>query len=585
MLYGRRSLELKTEVRKIWPDMALGDEISSGSYGQVFNADWNGTEYALKAVRLRLTDSEYAALPPVQHIPDDSNEIAPEEPLRAYLNEVRILRRLRHHPHIVWIEDSAVLKLENEPSCYLLILMEKLESFTEYISRCKITEDLVRRIGIHLCLALEECERLSIMHRDIKPSNILTDREGNFLLADFGQARVLEKSAGSLSVQGTDSYIAPEVHNRFSHDRQYDHRADLYSLGIVLYELLNHRRLPLMDPDGTAENLRDYRREKNLAIAGRLDGAPLPPPCEASEKMAALLLKACSYAPEDRFQTAKAFRTALETGEIPPETVEEPPSDEASPSNEEPSAAEEAPQEGKHTGRTIVFPLLAVLLLTAAGLLYYIKFNPAAGNSETVMALEEAGLTDHVIEFTDTTLETVIRKKAGKKTGNVMLSDIWDWDTFSCCQPYEGARDTDLSYIDDSLWGKPVTDISCLQELTNLTALYLSGNSPRDLSRLQNLDALETLDLRGCTLESLDGIQNIPNLTSLNLANVKDLAQEDYQVLAEMKQLKSLDLKNTGVMDLSFLHGMDALEELDLSGNPIEDYSPADALGIKYTVD
>ena len=135
-------MELKTEVRKIWPDMALGDEISSGSYGQVFNADWNGTEYALKAVRLRLTDSEYAALPPVQHIPDDSNEIAPKEPLRAYLNEVRILRRLRHHPHIVWIEDSAVLKLENEPSCYLLILMEKLESCTEYISRCKITEDL-----------------------------------------------------------------------------------------------------------------------------------------------------------------------------------------------------------------------------------------------------------------------------------------------------------------------------------------------------------------------------------------------------------------------------------------------------------
>ena len=81
-------MELKTEVRKIWPDMALGDEISSGSYGQVFNADWNGTEYALKAVRLRLTDSEYAALPPAQHIPDDSNEIAPKEPLRAYLNEV-----------------------------------------------------------------------------------------------------------------------------------------------------------------------------------------------------------------------------------------------------------------------------------------------------------------------------------------------------------------------------------------------------------------------------------------------------------------------------------------------------------------
>ena len=581
-------MELKAEVRNIWPDMALGDEISSGSYGQVFNANWNGADYALKAVRLRLTDSEYAALPPVQHISDDSNETAAEEPLRDYLNEVRILRRLRHHPHIVWVEDSAVLKLEKEPSCYLLILMEKLEPCTEYISRCKITEDLVRRIGVHICLALEECERLSIMHRDIKPSNILVDKDGNFLLADFGQARVLEKSAGSLSVQGTDSYIAPEVNNRFSHGQRYDHRADLYSLGIVLYEFLNHRRLPLMDPGGTAENLRDYRREKNFAIARRLDGAPLPPPCEASEKMAAVLLKACSYAPEDRFQTAKAFRTALETGEIPPETVESMSSNEASPSDEIPAVSEEAPQKGRHAGRTIllsVVSLLVVLLLAAAGLLYYAKTAPAAGKAETIQALEEAGLTDHPIDFTDTTLETVIRKKAGKKTGNVMLSDIWDWDTFSCCQPYEGARDTDLSYIDDSLWGKPVTDLSCLQELTNLTALYLSGNSPQNLSRLRDLDALETLDLRGCTLESLDGIQDIQNLTSLNLANVKGLDQEDYQVLADMKQLKSLNLKNTGVTDLSFLQGMDALEELDLSGNPIRDYSPADALGIKYTVD
>ena len=204
---------------------------------------------------------------------------------------------------------------------------------------------------------------------------------------------------------------------------------------------------------------------------------------------------------------------------------------------------------------------------------------------ETVRAMEEAGLTDHVIDFTDPTLETVIRKKAGRETGNVMLSDLWNWDTFSCCQPYEGARDTDLSYIEDSLWGKPVTDLTVLQELTNLTALYLSGNSPRDLSLLRNLDALETLDLRGCTLESLDGVQNISSLTSLNLANVKGLTQEDYQVLADMKQLKYLNLQNTGVTDLSFLQGMEALEEVKLRGNPVQDYSPADAMGIHYITD
>ena len=568
-------MELKAEVRKVWPGMELSEELGHGSYGQVYSVEWRGTAYALKVAPLRLTDAEHKALPPVLHISDEHSDDFPEELLNGFLNEVRILHKLRDNPHIVWIEDAAVLRMENSVSCCLLILMEKLESFTDYISSEKITEALVKKLGIHLCLALEECERLSVIHRDIKPSNILVDKEENFLLADFGQAKVLERSAGSLSVQGTDSFIAPEVNNRM----RYDHRADIYSLGIVLYKFLNNRRLPFLDPSGNSDGPIGYKRQIDLAISRRLDGEPLPPPCDASEKTAAIILKACSYAPEDRFQTAKAFRTALETGELPPVSMEEQLCDDV------PAAPEKASGKDRHASRTILLLLLAVFILAAAGLLYYKKTGPAAGNMETVRAMEEAGFTDHVIDFTDPTLETVIRKKAGKETGDVMLSDLWNWDTFSCCQPYEGARDTDLSYIEDSLWGKPVTDLTVLQELTNLTALYLSGNSPRDLSLLQELDALETLDLRGCTLESLDGIQNIPNLTSLNLANVKGLTQEDYQVLTNMKQLKYLNLQNTGVTDLSFLQGMEALEEVDLRGNPVQDYSPADAMGIHYITD
>ena len=237
-----------------------------------------------------------------------------------------------------------------------MILMEKLESFTDYISSEKITEALVKKLGIHLCLALEECERLSVIHRDIKPSNILVDKEENFLLADFGQAKVLERSAGSLSVQGTDSFIAPEVNNRM----RYDHRADIYSLGIVLYKFLNNRRLPFLDPSGNSVGPIGYKRQIDLAISRRLDGEPLPPPCDASEKMAAIILKACSYAPEDRFQTAKAFRTALETGELPPVSMEEQLCDDV------PAAPEKALGKDRHAIRIILLLLLTVFILAAA---------------------------------------------------------------------------------------------------------------------------------------------------------------------------------------------------------------------------
>ena len=567
-------MELKTEIRKVWPDMELGEELDQGSYGHVYNANWQGTEYALKIIPLTLTKAEYEVLPPVLHVSEEGTAALPAEIRNGLLREVRILQKLRDNPHIVWVEDSAVLKSESRRFCWLLILMEKLTSLGEYISRGQITEELIVKLGSHICRALEACEELSILHRDIKPSNILVDGEGNFLLADFGQSRMLERSVSRLSVQGTDSFMSPEV----SEHKRYDHRADIYSLGLVLYVFLNHRMLPFMDDKSIRELAIHYDRQKYLAISRRMDGTPLPPPCDASEEMAAVILKACSYNPEDRFRTAKAFRIALETKELPPEPEEAPPSMEAADSAE-------APEADRHKKRILAYSLPVLLLLVILGLTCYSLYAPAAGNTETAAALTEAGLTDHVVEFTDPTLETVIRKKVGRENGDIMLSDIWSWDTFSCCQPYEGARDTDLSYIDNSLWGHPVTDVSCLGELTNLETLYLSGNSPRDLSQMQDLDALETLDLRGCTLESLDGLQNLQNLTSLNLANVKGLKEEDFQVLTEMKQLKYLNLQNTGVTDLSFLEGMDALEELDLRGNPIRDYSPADTMGIYYIAD
>ena len=64
-------MELKAEVRKVWPGMELSEELGHGSYGQVYSVEWRGTAYALKVAPLRLTDAEHKALPPVLYISDE----------------------------------------------------------------------------------------------------------------------------------------------------------------------------------------------------------------------------------------------------------------------------------------------------------------------------------------------------------------------------------------------------------------------------------------------------------------------------------------------------------------------------------
>jgi serine/threonine-protein kinase len=106
--------------------------------------------------------------------------------------------------------------------------------------------------------------------------------------------------------------MAPEIYR----GERYDSRADLYSLGIVLYKLRNHNRLPFLSLD---KQLITYRDKEN-ALTKRMDGEELPPPAEAGDIFAQVILKACAFNCKDRFSNAKEMRKALEdvrAGKIP----------------------------------------------------------------------------------------------------------------------------------------------------------------------------------------------------------------------------------------------------------------------------
>lgn len=215
------------------------------------------------------------------------------------VREIRAMIDLRSHPAIVPCEGFDVIQYEEDGSWEIDIRMQKLDSLANWIRAENIDPEDVIRMGISLSDLLVVCEEKKILHRDIKPANIFVDQLNNFKLGDFGLARVITE-AGSMHSKGvgTEAFMAPEVFN----GSKYDHRADIYSLGLVMYWLLNRQNMPFFR-EGSS---------RSQAIARRLAGEPLPELPEVDPVLDIIIRKACDPDPDKRWKTAAEFRNALQ---------------------------------------------------------------------------------------------------------------------------------------------------------------------------------------------------------------------------------------------------------------------------------
>lgn len=219
-------------------------------------------------------------------------------------DEIKIMTDMKGFPHIVNCEDYKVIRYENEIQWDILIRMELLMPIQAYIQEHAISEADVLRMSRELVQTLELFESKGIIHRDIKPDNIFVDNYGNFKIGDFGIARICDKASADLSKKGTENYMAPEVF----HGKDYDHTVDIYSLGLVLYKLLNNNRLPFYPETGSYSEW-----DMQQALIDRLSGKKeLPPPCAASEEFGKIVLRMCAHDPAERYQNAKEILEDLE---------------------------------------------------------------------------------------------------------------------------------------------------------------------------------------------------------------------------------------------------------------------------------
>ena len=287
------------ELRRLEPLFGtwyLEREIGEGSFGKVYalkKTDF-GNDYfsALKLISIPRSRSEISALRS-EGMDEDSIRTHYEQAVADVVSEFNLMAQFRGNSNIVSYEDHMVLPREDGYGYDVFIRMELLDSLVDILTEKQFSRKDVILLGIHLCRALELCQKYNIIHRDIKPENIFRSKHGDFKLGDFGIARMAEKTTGDMSKKGTYTYMAPEVYK----DEPYGSGVDLYSLGIVLYRLLNGNRTPFLPAYPAPISHTD--REK--ALARRMSGERIPSPTGTEGRLMEIVMKAVEYKSEDRF--------------------------------------------------------------------------------------------------------------------------------------------------------------------------------------------------------------------------------------------------------------------------------------------
>ena len=339
------------QIAKLFPQLEILELLGQGGMGAVYKARQPSLD-RLAALKI---------LPPK----------SAEDPgfAERFNREARALARL-NHPNIVAVYDFG------QAGSMPYFLMEYVEGWTlrEVVRSGRLSPSDTIGIVMQICEALQFAHDEGVVHRDIKPENILLDQKGRVKIADFGIAKVLDRPSrdisltGAKDVVGTAPYMAPE---QLENPASVDHRADIFSLGVVFYELLTGE-LPLGKFQAPSQKVQ---------VDVRLDE---------------VVLHTLEKEPARRYQHASEVKTDVENiaatpSEGAPPLVEPPPPP--------PAPAAAPPRAGMSTGGKVAIMVgalgLAALVLVVAltGLLYVRARKHVQVSAATAISLANSNAT------------------------------------------------------------------------------------------------------------------------------------------------------------------------------------------------
>ncbi len=247
-----------------------------------------------------------------------------EEARTMFYKEAQMVAQELDHPNIVKVYDFG----EHKGRFYIVMYYVNGITLDVYIrERGKLPINEALKITVEVLKALDYAHRKGIVHRDIKPSNVMLSTDGRIYLLDFGIADIVMGSARKEKrIPGTPEYMAPEQFRG-----RWDHRSDIYSVGVILYEMLTGKTPYYLDEKDLAyikKKSKDPKQEKNESIwvlQKKVFSGEAPPPSHFNSQIPPqvdeIVMKAIDKIPSERYQSASEFISAiLNTGMIEDES-------------------------------------------------------------------------------------------------------------------------------------------------------------------------------------------------------------------------------------------------------------------------
>jgi len=343
-------------VRVAFPHLEILELIGQGGMGCVFKARQPQLNrvVALKLLPEALSsDAAFAA---------------------RFAREAQALAALSH-PNIVTVHDFG------QSGGFYFLLMEFVDgvNLRQALRAGRFTPEQALAIVPPICEALQFAHEHGIVHRDIKPENLLLDKNGRVKIADFGIAKIVGTApTADEKAAGTPRYVAPE---QLADPQKADHRADIYSLGVVLYELLTGELPPeKFEPPS-----------HKVAIDVRLDE---------------VVLRALEKSPAMRWQTAAAIQTQLDT-------IRQTPA---------------APNPTRSSRTAVVATLVLALIVAVGSISVLMRENPRAAENPTLLdslppVVVQTYPASGAVDVAPGEME--LRVRFSKK----MMDQSWSWTT------------------------------------------------------------------------------------------------------------------------------------------------------------
>ena len=352
-LASRFALPTNEELVSLFPGLEILGLVGQGGMGAVYKARQPHLD---RIVALKLLPPEVGRDPTFAE---------------RFAREARTLARLSHN-NIVHIHDSG------QAGGLFYFIMEFIDgvNLRQAMLAGQITPEKALAIVPQICDALQYAHEEGVIHRDIKPENVLLDKRGRIKVADFGLAKLVGNTPADFTLTGTSQamgtlhYMAPE---QMDQPQSVDHRADIYSLGVVFYELLTGR-LPLG---------RFALPSEKLQIDIRLDE---------------VVLKTLEREPERRYQRVSEVKTDMETISRAPAAM---PQRATAAFGPPPRPAADSPwRMGPPAGVMVVFGLLmlaATIVLFLCGGVYSVLGNVSFATFLPIAAAAAVGLTTAIL--------------------------------------------------------------------------------------------------------------------------------------------------------------------------------------------